>query len=384
MSSKNKNKLQAYITIVIFCILIFGFTIATIILPSKEFSETENRYLAQRPKLELESVMNGKFESDYEEYLVDQFVLKDNLVGLKTSIQKMLFKRESKDIYFADDNYLIEKHTDSFNSDIAQRNIRILSQFSKKYQQQFGTKHISVMVVPNAVSILKDKLPLFASSYNEEEYLEQIAKSLPENVWFDTAQVLQTHNSEEIYYRTDHHWKTLAAFYIYQEWAKVQGYDVPEITDYEIRTITNNFEGTIQSKLGIKTVTDTIELFLPKKETAYTIYNENSKETSNSIYDYSKLDTKDKYAIYFGGNQPFIRINTKVNNDRKILVIKDSYANCFVPFMIGEFQEIDVIDIRYTNQKLSELIEVGEYTDLLVLYNTSGFAEDMSITKLTN
>lgn len=384
MSSKNKNKWQTYITIVIFCILIFGFAIATIILPSKEFSETENRYLAQRPKLELESIMNGKFESDYEEYLTDQFVSKDSLVGLKTSIQKILFKRESKDIYFADDNYLIEKHTDSFNSDIAERNIRLLSKFANKYQEQFGTEHISIMIIPNAVTILKDKLPPLASSYKEEEYLEKIAKSLPENVWFDTAKILQKYNNEELYYRTDHHWKTLSAFYVYQEWAKKQGYTVPEITDYEIKTVTNNFEGTIQSKLGIKTITDTIELFLPKEEIGYTIYNENSKETSNSLYDYSKLDTKDKYAIYFGGNQPFIRINTEVNNDRKILVIKDSYANCFVPFMIGEFGEIDVVDIRYTNQKLSERIKAGEYTDLLVLYNTSGFAEDMSITKLTN
>ncbi|MDO4283338.1 MAG: DHHW family protein [Clostridia bacterium] len=383
MSSK-KDKWQSYITILIFCILIFCFTLATIIVPSKEFSETENRYLAQRPKLELESIINGKFENDYEEYLTDQFVLRDSLVGLKTTTQKMLFKREIKDIYFADDDYLIERHTESFNSDIAQRNIRVLSQFAKKYQEQFGTEHISIMIIPNAVDILKDKLPPFASSYNEEEYLKQIAKSLPENVWFDTAKILQGHNNEELYYRTDHHWKTLSAFYVYQEWAKMQGYNVPEITDYEIKTVTSNFEGTIQSKLGIKTTTDTMELFLPKEKIGYTIYNEISKETSNSLYDYSKLDTKDKYAIYFSGNQPFIRINTEVGNGRKILVIKDSYANCFVPFMIGEFQEIDVVDIRYTNQKLSELMKAEEYTDLLVLYNTSGFAEDISITKLTN
>lgn len=379
-----KNKWQSYITILIFCILIFGFTIATIILPSKEFSETENRYLAQKPKLELESIMNGKYESEYEEYLTDQFIERDCWIGLKTLVEKSLFKRESKDIYFAEDDYLIEKHTDSFDSDIAKRNIRLLSQFVNKYQEQFGTERISIMIVPNAVEVLKDKLPPFSSSHNEKKYLEQISKSLPENMWVDITKILQKYNNEELYYRTDHHWKTLAAFYVYQEWAKIQGYKVPEKEDYEIKTITNNFEGTIQSKIGIKTTTDTIELFLPKEEIGYTIYNENSKETSDSLYDYSKLDTKDKYAIYFGGNQPFIKISTELYNGRKILVIKDSYANCFIPFMIGEFEEIDVIDIRYTNQKLAEIIESGKYTDLLVLYNTSGFAEDMSITKLTN
>ena len=102
----------------------------------------------------------------------------------------------------------------------------------------------------------------------------------------------------------------------------------------------------------------------------------------NSLYDYAALETKDKYAVYFGGNEPFLQIRTEIENGRKILVIKDSYANCFVPFMLGEFQEIDILDLRYTNQKLSGMIAEGGYTDILILYNASGFAEDISISKL--
>ena len=104
----------------------------------------------------------------------------------------------------------------------------------------------------------------------------------------------------------------------------------------------------------------------------------------NSLYDYAALETKDKYAVYFGGNEPFIQIRTEIENGQKILVIKDSYANCFIPFMLGEFQEIDILDLRYTNQKLSGMIAEGGYTDILILYNASGFAEDISISKLTN
>lgn len=378
------NKWQSYVTIVIFCILIFGLMIATIIKPSVGFSETENRVLAQRPQIEAETVLNGDFEAKYEEYLTDQFVLRDNWIGLKTTVERLLRKRESKDIYFADNNYLIEKHTGSFTSDIARHNITILAQFVHHYKEQFGTEHMSVMIVPNAVDILRDKLPRFASPYNEDLYMEQIAESLPENIWFDTVKILRDHEREELYYRTDHHWKTLAAFYVYQKWAKEQGYYVPNITDFDIETVTNNFEGTIQSKLGIKTAGDTIELFLPNGEIPYTVCKDNLDNTENSVYDYSALDTKDKYAVYFGGNQAFMKINTKSDNDRKILVIKDSYANCFIPFMLGEFEEIDVLDLRYTNQRLSEFISEGEYTDLLILYNASGFAEDISISKLLN
>lgn len=114
------------------------------------------------------------------------------------------------------------------------------------------------------------------------------------------------------------------------------------------------------------------------------MYAEDTDRTEKSLYDYTALDTKDKYAVYFGGNEPFLKIKTEVENERKILVIKDSYANCFIPFMMGEFQEIDVLDLRYTNQRLSEIIAEGGYTDILILYNASGFAEDMSISKLTN
>lgn len=109
---------------------------------------------------------------------------------------------------------------------------------------------------------------------------------------------------------------------------------MPELTDYEIKTVTDDFEGTIQSKLGIRTPGDTIELFLPKKEIAYTVIRDG--EETDTLYDNSALNTKDQYAIYFGGNQALIKIKTKANTGRKILVIKDSYANCFIPFMLGD------------------------------------------------
>ena len=383
MDRTKKKRLQSWITVAVFCVLIFGFAIATVVKPSSEFSETENRVLQQMPEVKVEAVLNGDFESDYEQYLTDQFVLRNEWIGLKTSVERLLLRSESKDIYFAKDGYLIEKHTGSFMTDTAQRNMQSLTRFSEKYIEQFGSEHITVMVVPNVVDILKDKLPPFASPYDEEDYLGQIAAQLPEGVWFDTATILKEHSDENLYYKTDHHWKTLSAFYVYQAWAKEQGYTVSELADYEIKPVTDSFQGTIQSKLGISTSGDTIELFLPQQEIAYTVIRDGVAET-DTLYDYTALDTKDKYAIYFGGNQSLIKIKTNAGTGRKVLIIKDSYANCFIPFMLGEFDVIDVLDLRYTNRRLSELIAEGEYTDLMVLYNASGFAEDISITKLSN
>ena len=382
MNLKGK-RWQPLLTVVVFCSLIYGLAAATMLKPPLEFSETENRVLAQRPKIRAEAVLSGEFEADYEEYLTDQFIFRDQWIGLKTSIERLLLKRETKDIYFAGDDYLIERHTGSFTTELAKRNVEAIGQFAGQYAKAFGNGHFSVMIVPNAVDILEDKLPPYGPAGGGEDYLAQIENALPEGILFDAAAILREHRQEELYYRTDHHWKTLAAFYVYQAWAKASGCSVPELGDYEIWRVTDSFEGTIQSKLGIRTEKDIIELFMPKKEAAYTLYRESKRTAENSLYDYTALDTKDKYAVYLGGNEPFLQIRTDRDNGRRILVIKDSYANCFIPFMLGEFQEIDVLDLRYTNRKVSELIEAGGYTDLLVLYNVSGFAEDISIAKLT-
>jgi hypothetical protein len=304
-------------------------------------------------------------------------------IGLKTAVERLLQKSESKDIYFAEEDYLIEKHTGSFTSDTAALNVRVLGEFAKLYEEQFGADHMSFLVVPNAVDILREKLPVFASPYDEEDYLAQIADVLPDGMWFDTSSILNAHKDEDIYYRTDHHWKTLAAFYVYQEWAKAQGFDVPSADDYEIETVTDSFEGTIQSKLGINAKADTIEIYQPKEDVFYTVQKNNSSEIEYKLYDYSALDTKSKYDIFFGGNEAIVKMTTRAGTGRKLLVIKDSYAHCFVPFLLTDFDEITMLDIRYYNQKLSDLIAEEGFTDLLFLYNASGFAEDTSISRLT-
>lgn len=375
-----KSGAHPWATIVMFCALIGTLAPATFILPKKEFSETENRFLAEFPVPTAERISSGEFASEFETYLADHFAWRDGWVKMKTAAERLMLKTESKDIYFVKDGYLIEKHSGAFTSDTARRNIAFLSQFESIYKEQFGGR-LSVMIVPNAVSILRGKLPPFASPYNEDLYLEEIQNALSAGSYFDADSVLKHHADEELFYKSDHHWKTRAALYVYQAWAAAQGFHVPKAGDFAIVTASDNFQGTTQSKLGVQTDGDTIELFLPKTEIAYTV-KKGDAEAERSLYDRSALETKDKYAVYFGGNFARVHIETERKNGRAALVIKDSYANCFVPFMLGEFKSVDVVDLRYTNQKLSQTIERGGYTDILVLYNAAGFAEDRSVAKL--
>ncbi len=376
------KKAQSCSSIVFFVILIFGIGIATLVSPDREYSETENRTLSQMPKASLSSVLDGSFESGYEDYLTDQFLLRDNWIALKTDIERATLHTDSNDVYFADDDYLIEAHTGTFTSELAERNLSYLAEFSERYAQQFGQDHMTVMLVPNAVDILREKLPAFADPYDEETYLTEAAQELPEGIWFDAGAILREHSAEELYYRTDHHWKTLAAFYVWQAWAEREGLPVKEAADFTIETVAEDFEGTVQSRLGIHTVTDSIERYVDPEAPAYTVEKDGSGVFSDSLYDEEALETKSKYDYFFGGNNALTQIRTEAGTGRKILVIKDSYAHCFVPFLLSDFDQIDALDIRYYNQELSGLIEEEGYTDLLFLYNASGFAEDTSLGRL--
>lgn len=380
----NMSKKQNWIIIILFLILIFGFTIATLLKSDTGFSEKENRELAQKPDISPERIFNGSYTKDYEKYLTDQFVLRDAWIGLKTQVERGTFKQEINDIYFAKDGYLIEKHTGSFTTDTALRNIQALKGFMETAEQKYGSGHVKAMIVPNAVDILREKLPPFASPAEEKGYLKKVKAALSGDTYFDCESVLREHKDEEIYYRTDHHWKTLAAFYMYEAWAKEIGITPLTKDDYRIETLSKDFLGTIESKVNCRVQSDSIEAFIPKKEVPYVLNYNHSQEIRRDLYDRSFLEKKDKYAVFFGGNQPVIEANTESGSSRKLLVIKDSYAHCFVPFAFHDFSEVDMIDLRYFNESLKDYMNSRNYTDILFLYNASGFAEDPSVIKLGN
>ena len=414
------SKRQAGGVIITFLVLIFGFSLATLILPEKTFSERENRTLSVTPEVTIESVLDGSFEEDYEDSLTDQFVGRDLWITVKTAVSRLSGQADIHDVYFASDDYLIEKHTGVFDTQTASQNISYLSSFISDLSQTYDSSHLSVMIVPNAVAVLKDKLPAFADPDDETVYLRQIRDSLPEGVWFDAYSVLASHADEEIYYKTDHHWTTYAAFLTYQAWAQKMGLVVPQAGDCMIDTLTTAFEGTIAAKVGTSGVYDTIEYYRPKSLGSYQLVYNQGAETRYDIIDQEELTTRDKYGAFFGGNFGLIEStreevtieglqntqaqdenssvlaglrldealaqqvdeNTAADGKRRLLVIKDSYAHCMAPFLMAAYDEVSFVDLRYFNQSLSEYMQEKQFTDVLVLCNAAGFAEETAMARL--
>lgn len=376
---KLKGSIRSKVTVTIFLLILSGMSVFGFAAGDERYSEKENRYLAIKPDLDSGNLLNGKYQEDYETYLADKTIFRNKWIELKTYIKLASLKKDVNGVYFGKDNYLIERQdTDKFETENADKNCKYLEEFVNNYKINTD---ISIMLVPNTSEILKKKLPKYAYNFNETRYINDIYKEIGEDNTVDVNEILKAHKDEYLYYKTDHHWTTLGAYYAFTEYADKIGINIEK---YTTKLVTDKFYGTMSSKANLEIEADKVYIYEPDKEEEVSVRYNNSTELKDSLYEMSALDKKDKYSIFLGGNNPLVQITTNAENDRKVLVIKDSFAHCFIPFMISGFSKIDVVDLRYYNESIRKMIEEGGYTDILVLYNVGNFVEDKNIYKLVN
>ena len=185
-----------------------------------------------------------------------------------------------------------------------------------------------------------------------------------------------THADEYIYYKTDHHWTTLGAFYAYQAWAEAMGFEVPDLKDVKQTAVSEEFHGTVYSKLNLDLSKDTMHRFeLPSTPSKVEVTLDMASKM-DTMYNEKYLSMKDKYSYYLDGNHGLTEITSNGEGKGTLLIIKDSYAHCFAPFTVGNYKKVYMVDFRYFNMPISSFIEQYGITDVLVLYNAVTFATD--------
>lgn len=372
------KKIKQIIMISIFILVIFGLAIANMLTPSREFSETENRPLQELPEFSFKDLFDNKYTANFEKYTTDQFIGRDNWVELKNDIDYAIQKRDSNGVYFGQDGYLFEKLTDSsLNKEQLKTNTERVKMFVDKYQEQLGKEHVKVMIAPNSFEIMSDKLPAFAPKVDQEKYLNEMQKFIGDSFINITDTFKQNKDNVDLYYKTDHHWTTDGAFLAYQEWCKAMGIEALDKTEFDVNVVSDEFFGTYYSKaryMGIQP--DEIKQYVPKGDYEYEVDFDLGKKQTDTLYNDKYLEKKDKYSYFLDSNHSLIDIKTNVENDKKLLIIKDSYANSFTPFAVNHFSEVYVVDLRYYRQGMSKLIEEKGITDVLVMYNFSTFSTD--------
>lgn len=372
---REKKEIRIWMTRV-FCLLMIVLCGINLLKKDKPFSETENRMLEGKPELSVGNVISGKYMEQYTSYQSDQFVGRDFWISMKTGVDYMLGKREENGVYNGKDHYLMEQIKAPV-SGAYEENIKAMKQFKEKYPNI----PMKMMLVPNAANVLNEKLPALAVVKDQTELFQKVEKDLKDSYeWLDLTKTMKKHKNEEIYYHTDHHWTTLGAYYAYQEFMKAK--DEKELVEFQKYPVTNQFNGTLSSTSGYeRNYKERINVYLPKEDSVeYVVeYREEQKKTT-TVYNKEKLKEKDKYGMFFDGNHAVVDIKTTAASDEKLLILKDSYANCFVPFLIPYYREIMMIDPRYYYGDLYELLDSENYSEVLFLYNGNTFFEDNSIS----
>ena len=367
------EKKNAIRTVVFLCAILLVFFVADLLQKDVVFSESENRILASRPKLSKDALLDGSYMEEYETYVNDQFVGRENWITIKTGMDMLLQKKKINGVYLGKDDYLIERHgAEEFDGYKIRKRMESLQKIISVYPQT------RVMLVPTADNILTDKLPAFAPFYDQQEFLEQVKTMVGQKHVIDVYDALKEHSSEPIYYRTDHHWTTLGAYYGYREFSKAYKLPARNYLSKERVVVTEDFLGTLHSKVNMPMKEETIEMFPATLDKRYTITYDGTKQT-DSFYTESYLEGKNKYGYFLDDNHGLVEIERESFSKRELFIIKDSYANSLIPLLAHHYKKIYVVDLRYFNGKLLEFMEECNTTgemDVLVLYNCVHFVED--------
>lgn len=359
---------------VIFMVLLLGLAGKEALSHQRTYSPVEKRELQTRPEISITKVLDGRFQRKYESYLRDQFPGRDHWVSFQTDMELFMGKNEIHNVYIGKNHYLLEHYTEKeFDPQQISKNLQALEKFVGKATQNAD---VHVMMVPTKSWVLREKLPAFAPHYKEQKFYDALQQKLEkEDVLISVEPVLDAHKEEEIYYRTDHHWTTLGAWYAYEQYTKAVGGDLQRAQGKKkFRCISKDFYGTTYAKINYARQADKIEIYEPADKLRV-VYNMGEKKTK-TLYDFSFLKTADQYSVFTGGNQAVLEITGGIKNGKTLLLIKDSFANSILPFLAEDYEKLVVVDLRQLNVSGDRLLEMFSPTDILILYNSAQFAQD--------
>ena len=350
------------------------FVVLGLLAPDREFSQGENRKLAQRPEFSLSALAEGKFFEDLGSYLADQFPGRDMWIGLNLKMNRFFGQKETGGVYLCEDGYLIQApgEPDAENLD---RNIRAINRFGARH----GGLRITMSIIPNAATIHADLLPANAPVRDQRLDLSDLQSRITGAVFADVTGELERYSDEYLFYKTDHHWTSLGAGRAFTAMAPTLGISAPALDSYTVYPVSDSFEGTLSSRTGSHAASDRVDIYVPKTEVSYSVNYVDSQKRVASLYNRAALEQKDHYTVFFGGNHGRVDITTTAETGRCLLLLKDSYANCFVQFLYPHYDRILMVDPRYYYGDLENLISSQSVTDVLYLYNLDTFLSDSSL-----
>lgn len=386
----------------LFAVILLAVPITTAALPKQKRSENENRELASFPKLvnskKLEKAENladvigavrwdyiteredDSYMDDIEKYFTDHLAGRETWVTAKNTMEKLVGKQEINGVYTVDDRMI--QSFKEYDPEAAAESVSAMSAFAAKHPDVPAV----FMLAPTSQELYSTSLPSYAGLVSEKAFIDDCYKQAENMQTIDCLSYLTGHANEYIFYRTDHHWTSLGAYYAYCAAAGKLGYSSYPLSAFNIETADSSFRGTLFSRTLDKSVTpDSIEYFHLKNgepTVKMTVFDGTAETVYDSLYVRDYLLVKDKYSSFTGSNAPLVTIETDVENGKSLLLIKDSYAHSLAPFLSKHYSKITMVDMRYINVGLEYFLDVDEYSQMMFMYNAVSFSSDETIKKL--
>lgn len=378
-------KRMSWITSLLFLSILFGFAAAFILLPDKSFSEQENRGLRTLPSFSWDQLVSGDFSGAVNDYFADQFPLRDTLVGWKGASEIALGKGENDGILLGAEGQLARRQFEMRCADGS--TLTDADAFDPETVRAACTginRAADALQCPFHVLLTGRNIDVAASAFDypteiSDALLDSIRRELEPSVQrVETVSLLRERfrAGEQVYYKTDHHWTTLGAYYAYCEVMKAYGMEeqILPAKRFTRQTVSDHFYGTLWSAGGMKWVQpDTVEFWLLGNEGDFAVTADG--KPLEGLYTRSWLQKKDCYSAFLDGTHDVVTVRMSTGEPRPVLLLlKDSFANSLAPFLAQHF---DLVLLNLSSSR-------ADYTDLSAAADQYGADRVLLVYTLEN
>lgn len=382
VNTDNKN---AVVTTVSFLLTLIIIAAASAALPKRNVSEMENRNLANIPAVSVQTLLDGSWAYGMQMYTQDHIAGRDGWIDLCSSIETSVFRKTEKDdILLGKDGWMFSKYFAAEGADESRfdKNVDAVAEFCARYGNR-----VTFILVPSAALIYADKLPNGAPQIEENTMLDaafSVASTNGSRILDLRESFFREKENIQLYYKTDHHWTIDGAYLAYLEYCSQTGIPAVFSPESHTRQDVPGFLGTHYLAARWKRArSEALSYYVT--DSTMTVFEIDGEDMFMPLYDMElvnqeKLTHVDKYGAFLDGNHGYVELSG--NGTGKVLVVKDSYANSFVPFLTENYKTVGVVDFRNYPYGLDSMIESREYNEIIILYSLYRFMEDNHIVYL--
>ena len=328
--------------------------------PAEDISESERRKLAQFPEISLENVLGGDFMTDFEDYTLDQFPMRDTFRQLKALFHyNVLGQKDNNEIYVVD-GYAAKLEYPLNQTSIS----NAVEKFNAIYENYLQDSKVVVSVVPDKGLYMAEENGYPAMDY--EAVFSAIQEEMP---WAEFADISDFLSIED-YYRTDTHWRQEKILDAAQRLCAALGVTAFEEGELAPEAVQRPFYGVYYGQAALPMGPETMYVMRNEILSGCTVYNHETGKTTQ-VYDMDKLDSQDLYDVYLSGAAALLTIeNPAAATDKELIVFRDSFGSSIIPLMLKDYAVVTVVDTRYIASELLPSFVDFHGQDVLMLYST--------------